>query len=164
VDPASISHAAAELHVDVDRPVGYAAARQNPLGGFAMGARIRWNSLIDGLCDRFVALCAAHNAGHISVLEFEARQDELNRATAAVCAVRSSFLQALQDYEAAQALVAPGVTPGERPPGATPAFAHSLMDDSRARATMALQAASAAVKRLDVTGAPVADAQATPQG
>jgi hypothetical protein len=149
VDPARVGQAAAELAVPVDRPVGYAEARQRPLSAFGISARIQWNSLVGNLCGRFSRLCIEHNHARISVQEFEVRRAELGKATGALCALRAGFLQAVDDYDKAEALLAADMTPGERPPGVTPAVARALMEDARTRATQAIRAAAAAVERLD---------------
>lgn len=148
VDSVRVSQAAAELAVPVDRPVGYAEARHRPLSAFGISARIQWNTLVSGLCGRFSTLCLQHNHARISVQEFEAGRAELGKATSLLCELRPGFLKAVEDYDRAEALLAPDVTPGERPPGVTPAVARTDMEDARNRATQAIQAATAAIRAL----------------
>jgi hypothetical protein len=152
VELASVVHVAAELPVPVDRPVGYAEARQRPLSAYGIGARIRWNRAVSSLCGRYGELCAAHNNAQISVQEFEARLAELDAITQTLGELRPDFLKAVSDYDKAEALLASDVTPGERPPGVSPAVAHSLMEDSRVRATLTVRTATETVDGL-VAGA-----------
>jgi hypothetical protein len=149
VDPVAVCQPALQLTVEVDRPVGYAEARHSPLSAFGISARLRWNSTVQKLCRRLQELCVQHNAAVISVQEFDERRADLDKATVAIGALRSGFLEAVTAYDKAEALLAPDVTAEERPPGVTLAVARTQMEAARERATRAITGATAALAAVD---------------
>lgn len=162
VQLARVAQDAVELPVPVDRPVGYAAARQRPLSAFGISARIRWNATVDKLCRCYGELCSEHNSALVSVQEFEERRSRLDEVTQILAQLRPRFLKALDDYDAAQALVAPELSPEERPPGVSPAVARALMEEARARGTRLLEAAAQAVGALGPEPLPVPEDRPAP--
>jgi hypothetical protein len=69
-DPELFTMRVEALQYEVDRPIGYAEARQRPLSGFALNAKMKWNGCADVLSRYYTALCVAHNEGRLAVEEF----------------------------------------------------------------------------------------------
>jgi len=58
----------------MEPPLGYAAARHQPLEGFALSAKVRWNEAVRTLCQHLSMLCRQHNSAALTVQEFRQRR------------------------------------------------------------------------------------------
>ncbi|MHC5035003.1 MAG: hypothetical protein ACYTFZ_08195 [Planctomycetota bacterium] len=97
----------------VEAPVGYAMARKQPLHGFAVNARARWDTAVEPLCERFRRLCSRHNRADITLQEFEDCRAELQTALGDLGSRRRRLDALLEALEATEsALEESGQEPG----------------------------------------------------
>jgi hypothetical protein len=144
-DPDLFTMRVAALQYDVDRPVGYAEARQRPLSGFPMNARIRWNACVDTLSRYYTALCAAHNEGRLAIDEFGSLTGDAESGLRMLSDLRPEFDAALEAYETAAARLPPRPAV---PPGWLKRQVAQEMDASRRAAEDVLERAGGVAGRF----------------
>ncbi len=91
-----------DLPYEVKAGVGYARGRDQELGAFTLNAKLRWNDTVGPVGGFFEDLCSDHNAGLVSVSEFEKRKTQLTDAVAGLTGLKQKLDSAMDDYGAAR--------------------------------------------------------------
>lgn len=136
------------LLYEIEAPVGYSMARHQPLQGFAVNARVRWNAAVRPLPAHFDELCARHNRAEITVQEFDERKAELLAVVRDVKALKPELDAALDECESAERALAPAPNDPEGSSEADPAKAAADMDRLRAGAEEIIKRAEQRVEAL----------------
>jgi exonuclease VII small subunit len=102
LSPGQLGTACRELLFTVEPPLGYARGRTRRLEGFQFNIRVRWNVTVDPVCGAVTELYERHNAGDITVLEFEQRREALSRAVSQLADRQGRLQAALADYREAR--------------------------------------------------------------
>lgn len=134
-----------ELIFAVDAPVGYAMARRRPLRGYAVHARLRWNSALRPLLDHFDSLSAQHNRAEVTVQEFDEREAELLAVAQELKAQKLQLDADLDEYESAKE----ALTQAPEEPTADLSQARARMQEAGARIEQVIRRAGRRIGRLD---------------
>jgi hypothetical protein len=89
-----------DLLYTVQAPIGYSMARRQPMLGFVINCRARWDETVRPLCNHFEELGRLHNRGEITVKEFEDRKAELTAGLRALAAQRAHLDMLLDSLRA----------------------------------------------------------------
>jgi hypothetical protein len=139
-----------QLLYDVQPPVGYAAAIQNPLEGMVLNARLRWDDAVRPLLHQFDLLCEDHNAARLTVQEFAVRRDGLLDAVRQLAHERDELDEDLAAYHSAEAASQRRPGPDEDPTSES-SSARAAMKAAQEKADAVIARAARLVERL---GAP----------
>lgn len=139
-----------ELRYEVEPPIGYAKARQQPLEPFILNAKARWNRALESLCHYFDQLCQRHNRGEITAQGYDDREDELRAALLELTDRREQLDTALEELEeCARAASDAGRTEEGEEAGTEPGRARARMKEIRARMEGVLGDALRRIESLD---------------
>jgi hypothetical protein len=138
----------------VEAPVGYPAARLQPLEGFLSDAKLRWNDAVAPLYGHFELLRRQHDEARVNIQEFNQRHQELLSVVQLLQQDRADLMKALAACLAAaqsSATEAPGPSDGGGPAAAEMAAA-------RAAAEAVIQRAGQRVSSLGAAEPPAGGA------
>jgi predicted HTH domain antitoxin len=126
-----------ELFYAVSGPPSYARALE-PLEGFVVTARVRWNRLAEPLSAAFEELCRQHNEATIAIEQFDERMKALLALVDELKASRERLDAAVSRYETSQKALSDAAELTGRRRGAAAQEAARKMADARASAELIL--------------------------